>query len=92
MKGRCINLDCPKTEQGVVFDISDGEDFICPECGHNLHEVSDKENPFIAWLKEHKLLLSIVAAVLVIGGIAALLLLAGDNAPLVTDPIDINVE
>jgi hypothetical protein len=88
MKGKCINLDCPEFDKTV--DIPDGEDFVCknPECGHNLHEVTEgnSENFF----SKFKLPLIIVAAVLVIGGIVAWFLLA--KVPLVTDPIDIIVE
>jgi hypothetical protein len=40
MKGKCVNIDCPKFEKN--FEIPEGEDFICPECRQNLNEVTDE--------------------------------------------------
>ena len=90
MKGKCVNLDCP--EFGKIVDIPDGEDFVCknPECGHKLHEVTDKESGFSEWIKEHKLLL-IIAAAIVILAIGGILLFNGDVGS-VTPPDKIYVE
>lgn len=91
MKGKCVNLDCPEFDK--IVDIPDGEDFVCqnPECGHKLHELTDESGGLMEWIKEHKILLGIIVAVLVIGGIVTWFLLAKD-APLVTAPTDIIVE
>jgi predicted RNA-binding Zn-ribbon protein involved in translation (DUF1610 family) len=66
MKGKCINLDCSAFDK--VVDVPDGEDFICPECGHKLYTaVSTSRSMSSLWLW--------IILVIVTGGIAAWLLL-----------------
>lgn len=83
MKGICTNWDCPKFDENgkIVQDIPDGENFVCqnPECAKALREVSDTSGGLGLWIKEHKLPVIIVVAVLAVATAAVLFLLFGSN-------------
>ena len=86
MKGICTNLDCQNnyTDTKVVIDIPDGEDFICPKCGKRLVEY----NKAVPWYVRNRLWI-IVAALVVIVGIALLLIIRpGTGIEPVTLPED----
>lgn len=39
-KGRCTNYDgCSKADKDEILEIDELDDFVCPECGHELEEI-----------------------------------------------------
>lgn len=72
--GICLQDDCELAKNKEKQTVRMGHDFVCKECGAELHEVkSGPEGP--NW----KLIGGIVAGVLVLGGGVATLLMGGDT-------------
>lgn len=74
-KGRCTNYDgCSKADKDEILEIDELDDFVCPECGHELEEIRTSKkkgiNP-IVWI--------ISGAILVIGVIAVLMFAFGND-------------
>lgn len=72
--GICLNDNCEKCKSKEVQGIPARKDFVCqnPECGKPLRECPPPKQGF-----NKKLLLGIIAAIVIIGGIVAVLLSGG---------------
>lgn len=89
-QGRCPNIDgCSKAMNDVIFEIDEVDDFVCPECGHELEEIRKKKK------KSNPLPLIIGGAVVVIGIVVGLIFAfsSGDKEeivePIVKDEVEI---
>jgi hypothetical protein len=76
-RGKCINFgNCPKADRDEIIELDFTEDFVCPECNDELEERASTSGGGLS----KGLIMGIVAAVVVLGGIAAYFLLSSGVA------------
>lgn len=62
-KGVCTNIDgCSKAQNDTIQEIDDSEEFVCPECGHELEEIKETS----AKKANNKPMMIVIAAVAVV--------------------------
>ena len=74
--GQCLNDSCSKCKSKEIQEIPARKDFVCQECGKELHEV---QRPLTWWEKYCKTTMVAVAAVVVLGGGIAWFANSGSN-------------
>ena len=68
-KGRCTNYDgCSKADKDEILEIDELDDFVCPECGHELEELRAPKK------KGGNSLIWIIAGVIVVAGLVLALI------------------